>query len=376
VLGRRALALGFVSLSALAACQLIVGVNDEEGLLRPDAATADVVDDIIVPEDPCKKLHPPLPPTADKIPADAGAQNYVLGVRRFYARKNGEVMGYDLDGRCTGIPGSTTSDPPCTSSKGIMADADGGIDNALLTISESFAAFNGTNAGSDLVGDLVNKQIDLGAFTNLIGLFGYNGLSNDDEITVHIVPATGLSSVGCDGGTLPEAGPQWDGCDTWAHSPGKIVDGKDPVWTGAIKGYVADDVLVVQAQDLTFGLIGNELNTSDGMLTARIVRDGSGSIRMTDAVVAGRTPANELLSIVQLLELNGTRICESGQFLGLLRDSVCRARDLPLTQKEDGRGLSCGAISFAFGFEAEPVRLGTAGMLPDVTCDAGMTCSD
>ena len=44
MLGRRALALGFVSLSALAACQLIVGVNDEEGLLRPDAATADVED--------------------------------------------------------------------------------------------------------------------------------------------------------------------------------------------------------------------------------------------------------------------------------------------------------------------------------------------
>ncbi len=376
MLRRRALALGFVSLSALAACQLIVGVKDEEGLPRPDAATADVLDDVVVPEDPCKKHHPPLPPTADKIPADAGAQNYVLGVRRFYARRNGEVMGYDLDGRCTGIPGSTTSDPPCTSSKSPLADADGGIDNALLAISESFAPFSGTGGTGDLVGDRVNQQIDLGAFTNLIGLFGYNGLSNDDEVTLHIVPATGLSSVGCDGGTPPEAGPQWDGCDMWSHAPGKIVDGTNPVWSGGIKGYVADDVLVVRAQDLTFGLIGNELYAGDGLLTARIVRDGSGSIRLADGVVAGRTPANRLLSLVQLLELNGTRICESGQLLTLLRDSVCRARDLPLTREEDGRGVACGAISFAFGFEAEPVRLGTAGTLPDLSCDAGMTCSD
>lgn len=372
---RRAFAFGFLTAASLAACQLIVGVKDEDGFLRPDAAaTADAVDEDAPADDPCKKYGPPPPPEAGTVPADPGGQSSVFAVRKFYIRPRGStIMGYDLDGRCTGSQGSTTSESPCRPPGKILADGDGGVDNALAALTDKFAIMS--DAG-DLLGDLANEQVDLGKATNIIGLFDYNGLPNDDDVSAQVAMGLGLSSTGCDDEVLNDDGgltPRWDGCDVWAHAPGQIIDGPQPVWQTA-KGYVADGVLVVRTERMKLGLIYGEITAEDCVLTARI-EGTEGAYRLVDGIFAGRVSAANVVEIVRLMDLNGVLVCKDEARFSLLRGMICGVRDLPLHRADDGRGLACEAVSFAFGFEAEKARLGNAGTFPTPDCiSQDVTC--
>jgi hypothetical protein len=367
VLGRRALVFGFVAIAVLAACQLIVGVEDEVGAARP-VSTEGGIDAGI--EDPCRKHHPPPEPSADKLPPGAGASNYVFAIRRFYGRPNGRLLGYDLDGRCTGNSTSTTSDSPCRppkSAKGPVVDGDGGVDNALVASLDQVGIVTKVE---DPLAAAANTNIDRGAFTNLIGLFGYNGQPNDDEIFSQVGTAVGLASTGCDGDGGTDA-PAWDGCDKWIHGPGSIVNSAaspTAVWKDLNEGYVMDDTLVVKAKRMPLGLIYGELMLRDATMTARITRADGGAVLLTDGIVAGRALATDVIRVVQHFYFESQLICQSPNLMTVLSSTVCAVRDVPLEPDDDGRDQPCDAVSFAFGFDAELAEVGLGGDLPDAGC--------
>lgn len=374
-LARHLFALGFLAASTLAACQLLVGIEDERGVARPDAAPPDAAVDDAGVEDPCVKRHPPPPPSGATGEAK---KSFVFAVRSFTTRTDaGAILGYDLDDRCTGTPGSTTADAPCVSpGETLIVDGENGIDNALVGLSESFGVGNDAGEGDDLVAQNVNGEISSGYFTNLIGLFDYNGLPNDDEVRVRVVPGVGPPLVSNeDGGAATNGPPLWDGNDTWNHTADDISPGDPPVWGKTIKGYVVDDVLVVPARgNVAVGLLGRELLVSGGVLTARMVREGGEVRGLTGGIIAGRALADHLLQILAVLSLQEKSICE--HFAPVLQEVLCGARDIPFDQKKDGQGLACDAISLGFGFEAAPARLGAKGQLPTLECDAALACTD
>ncbi len=361
---RRHVVLASVALVALAACQLIVGVDDEAGVPRPVTTEAGSVD--AGPVDPCRK-H--VPPPRSEVPAPDDKLDLVFAVRQFVAQPSQGTLGYDLDGRCTGIDGSTTADPPCVGPSP-SRDADGGVDNGIAKVLETFKVFSNTD---DPVGQAATNNIAGGVFTNLIGVFGYNGQKNDPSVQVQVVVSVGLRSVGCDGGTTDGGGerlkPQWDGCDTWNHTPDAIKDGANPVWLQVREGYVADDTLVVQIPESKIGIFIGEFAVYDGAMTARIERDANGRvIGLRNGVFAGRASASDMLRVVQFLNFNRTVVCEDPIAFQAIKDALCKGRDIPIHREDDGKGQRCDGVSVAFGFEADPARVGIAEPVPDASC--------
>lgn len=361
----RIIAIGLLSVLTLGACHLLVDVEDEPGVARPDAAVPDDVgtDANADATDPCVKRHPPVWHEPEGGAADGGSDgssDFVFAVRTL----NGTgALGYDLDERCTGIVGSTTSDSPCQVSTRPIVDSPAGVDNALGDSMKTLLL----QGADDPFGKKTTFDIAQGKVTNLIGLFRYNGLANDPEVRVQIVMSGGLESTGCDGG-LGAATPQWDGCDRWSYAPGNIENG---LWVSTEAGYVVDDVLVLNASKPVKVALAGELPISEAILTARLVREGGVVVGLDDGILAGRMHSRDVITATQAQQTLGTVVCKNEGLFATLRESVCGVRDVPLRRADDGKGLACDAVSFAFGFSAHIVKLGNERAFPEQDCDGG-----
>jgi len=358
VRARRSLAFASAALLGLAACQLLVGVEDEPGARRPDASSADAAE-AAVETDRCVKHHPPPPPN-DTSSVDADVAPLVFAIRTFRGRPRGQpLLGYDLDDRCTGDPTSLSSESPCEppNRREPLADEDGGIDNALGTAVAGFAALS--DAG-DPFGAAATKNIDVGKSTNLISVFEYDGQANDGHVVAQIELAAGLLSTGCgDGGT--QNGPRWDGCDTWARAPG-LIPGRTGV-TRQYDGYVTDGVLVIRGEEMNIGLLVGEITIYDAVLTAEVER-AEGKTTLKNGIIAGRAAAVDVVSAVQYVDFDHVVVCNNPASFELARTTICRSRDLPLRRYDDGHGVACEAVSFAMGFDAEIALAGEVREMP------------
>jgi hypothetical protein len=374
---RRTLALALVATWGAVACQIIAGVEDEEGVARPDGSVADAGDSASDAAEGCARRLPPAPPSPESVPRDAPDHDYIFAIRAFSGRVKGqEVLGYDLDGRCTtaDVTGSSLACSPPLGGK-VDIDGEGGIDNALAHIIDGYALI--TDA-SDPVGAAANENIARGKYTNLIGLFGYNGAANDDSVKAQIVATAGLQSTGCDdAGEVGDGAPRWDGCDTWKYVKGKITRfDVTPVWQ-TVDGWVSNDVLVVPMDQLAFSLFVGDVPLYNAYFTARIDRTG-GVVRLKDGIITGRAEAQAVVGGVRTLDFAGVTMCKVPTIFEAMRDAICKARDLPLLPTDDGKGKSCNAVSLAFGFEAELARLGVEGpTAPDSDCpEQDVTCPE
>jgi hypothetical protein len=363
---------------SLVACQLVLGVRDEDGAPREAGAEGGASAEGGPPT--CGK-QPPPPPQPSELPDATDGVAFIVAFREFKINPPNTALGYDLDGRCT-TKDSDASDLPCTNEAGLVVDDPGGIDNAFVreVISTFIAAKDGE--APDPAANTLNVPLAEGRRTILVSVVGYNGEANDAHVKVGVASSERFERGGeCAPGLLPpiEAGafddagdpplPRWDGCDAWTYTPGTLVVNGTP--SATYDGYVHDHVLVVTAPTLTLSYYSMVLPFSEALMTATIVADpATASYFLRDGVITGRIRTEPLFTAAGAL---AHLACNDGK-RALLRSVVCAARDIPERKAADGTRAACDAISFALGFSAEPARLGHEGpAAPALLCDASPT---
>ena len=197
------------------------------------------------------------------------------------------VIGYDLDGLCTGLE-PPNNGAPCAAPEGGTTPTDkaGGVDNSFQSAFEKFFLFS--SDPNDKGASSFNKAIRAGQQTTLLALIDYNGEANDSVVKISLTPSAGLQSPG-DGG---DGGPSWDGQDRWTYVSEAAFIGDVPVPLST--GYVANDVLVVNFAELKLAFGEFALTLHDAVVTATIAREGT--VRsLHNGTIAGRAGANDLI---------------------------------------------------------------------------------
>ena len=366
--------LGGVFLFAVGACQLVVGLerpgeNDPFAPAPGDAGT-DGPSTAIESGLPflCESAFPAPPPKGSVVGAD-----FTLAVRAFnYTTRDGGLAGIDLDcihtcGPSAGEARACIPNDADGSTPADLCDEPGGIDNQLVR--ELLRQITPDLRGS-------NRQIDLGKYGQILRLKGYNGLPDDDEVGVALVPAAGFEQNKCDGGAPAADGgvPRWDGCDFWSLDQ-KFSAELTPNFR---PGYVRGSVLYSKPQlddGTNLGEIAIQLSApiilrSAGVIAPleRLGADGKtpltdGSIpakalRVRDAVVFGRIRTSEVLDFSGRLRINDNVNCIRYDFWRRIQEKICAAPDLP--SEPSKVGSRCDAFSAGVRFEAEPAKLGNS----------------
>lgn len=351
---RRSFAIATLAALSVAACQLIAGIEDQEGTPRsatgeagpvpPDASDADVVKT-------CVPHVPPSPPPVEDPTGNQGAPLF-FAIRQAFSAVDGGTVGYDIDDHCS----AGGADVPC---HGSPNDRDGGIDNAF------FADFISSLAipigGSDPALATTNEAIDAGSDGIFLAVYGYNGQPDDDKVSFALVSSPGLVSTAC-GDAGAEAGPRWDGCDVWSIGSTKIIA---TVLQEVQPAYVTQGTLVVRygTKDLAIRFGGTELRLRDAIVSAKLVPLGDGRHELQDGVITGRAPTADLFESAArvTVRVGGSvkHLCETPATIEVIRDNICPARDLRLAG--DDPSSACDGLSIAIGFGASPAAVGLPG---------------
>jgi len=333
--------------SATYACTIVSGLRvpapdgpDAAGDAAADAPQGALPD----AGDGCRHAFPPPKPAA----AGAGGNLEVLVALRTIELRSGAI-GYDLDGFCTcGAQG-----PSCASAQ-VACDPEGGVDNVAGPL-----ALDGVFSGYDLEKRL-NGLIEGGHNTLLLGLQQYNGLPDDDQVTVSVYSAGGVYPSLGDGGFAGEAGaPRWDGDDPWSLDRAQLPTGKPPgSFDTNEAAYVAGGTLVAPVRVKERLNDAFELALTGGVLTAEITMV-DGAPQIARGVIAGRWPAVEMVRVFFDLEdpLTGSPVCKDF-LVEQVRSSICNAADINANPAADGTAAPCDALSIGMAFTAVPAKFG------------------
>jgi hypothetical protein len=370
---RFATALTFGCAMLLAACQLLLGVEDEKGAARPPVIVGDDGGDADVASG-CQLAHPPSAPAAK----DGGPpQTIFFAAQTFRVSPSGAPrIGYDLDDRCTDTE-TPPADLACSGSgSGTAAvDGPGGIDNALGWFSEQMSEFfKSQDAGPDPFAKQFTSYATIGYRTLHISLALYNGEANDDEVTVSVRASGPFLRSGCAGAGAPDAAclngvadagcaPQWDGCDQWSYVGIPVPS----------RAWVRDNVLVARIDDLHLPLGDVEISLKDAVVTARLDLTDGAKRRLTGGILAGRASAAELVSgVLGTTDSNDKSYCNDPTVRATVTSLLCGARDIRATKSLDGTG-ACDAISVGLGFDAVEAQFPTPGIaIPPGGCPAAL----
>ncbi|HEY8077815.1 MAG TPA: hypothetical protein VIF62_27000 [Labilithrix sp.] len=338
--------------AALAACQILAGIHDEDGADRPvDAALAsDVVsptaDAGVDARIACRILDASPAPAAPA--GDPTAPTTVFALRSI---SFAPIGGIDLDCRDTRDGG----DAPC---RGSPDDGEGGADQAYNVALADQVGGGGTG---DPTGDHFTSQFQLGGETVLISVADLTLPFPTDATGLHvgIIGSYRLKSVDCAGPlSVVDAGteggtPKWDGCDEWWQ----VHDLKTYVTTNA---FLSGGTLYATFEDpVRIDLNEMTVTIQHLFLTATFVTnpgagaDGGTLYALQRGVLAGRmTPEDATLATLNYHTSLKPPLCQQLQALPVqLRDAVCTRRDLPLS----GSGApdeTCETVSIALPFEA------------------------
>ncbi|CAN5918790.1 hypothetical protein BH11MYX4_BH11MYX4_04230 [soil metagenome] len=305
--------------------------------------------DGFAPDGPvCGKRVPDRPSAAKG--AQGGEIVGAMSELRFIPAQDGAPLGFDLDKLCT-CPGKRA----CTNASAADQQCDvpnTGIDNAGgLILSVLFPAqLNAQLQGSLRAG--VNGLV--------VRVLGWDGTPDDADVKVSLYNVVGLKGSD-DGGALA----RFDGNDEL------IVDDSSLLTTADLgskyfdtSAYVAGGVLVA-AFDFDFRLaVPNlidaaappsavEVPLRTARLVGKIERVGAAGLRMGDAQLVGRLPADRIFT-----QLSRIGLCQNSPDFAKIKGSTCASLDLPTSPSQDGRNVACDALSFAIGLKISPARLG------------------
>lgn len=357
---------------AAAACSLLNPLDGYSGGSVPDATAPPLADgptnvpDADVPDvRTCKPKRTPERPA----PSDTTTrERLVLAADMLEIGKAEE--GYDVDNLCTCPEKSACAS---TATNLVRCDTDGGVDNALgpetLAVVGLLPPSNGYRPGSGT--DLIRA----GRYNFFIELRGYNNTNDDDEVQVGVLGSGGLELS--DGGD-PDAGPRFDGQDTWTVDRDSVLGQQTtpPYEARGVdtRAYVRDGTLVARLDlDLRVGALYTKFRES--VITGRIVRDG-GQARLVDGMVSGRIRSTDVLTSMQTLKspFSNTYLCRNEPVYLEAKRRICAALDLPASSASDGKDAPCEASSFTMVFSAKPAKMGSLVSVPlDKPCGIDWT---
>ncbi len=314
----------------------------------------------------CTKVHPPGPSGKDE-PGEPPPEELVFALATLDVAEDAggvpNTPGYDLDNACTCAPDA----PTCVNSAPVAAacDADGGVDNGGTNLLTKLVAIGGTDLD-------FTSSFSSGERGVLLRLRKYNGGHNDPEVELAVMMSGGHRGI--ETGT-PDV-PKHDGTDEWTIDPSWLLGGGVngppyvPIYVNT-KAYVVDDTIVSINTPYPLRLSQLNMNLTNMMVTARIVRDGS-LYRLVQGRIAGRWATKELLTTVETLRDKSQPknpdggldpgICGESSLYKTLKGLVCEAVDLTSDPKLDKTNAPCDALAVTMAFSADPASI--AGLFP------------
>ena len=305
------------------------------------------------------------------------------------------TLGWDLDERCTEVPGAAIDagrldggatdggaldggawagwDLECAprrpASAGPVLDGDACRDNAFgAYVTLALAALP-----TDVQGD-ATMRMARGEYALLMRVRGYDGGADDPLVVVDVWPTVyGAPVGGARGDAL-----RWDGTDElWiAREAFSSLDDDTAVIRDA-QGYVRGGVLVMRLPtradfDFASAEVLLRLRVTDATITARI--DPDPTARLEDVTISGRWPLADLFAQLPWLGLCPGDPADDA-IARLVRDGLEPAADVaaePLTGSAPL--VPCEAISVAIGMTGYPARRGgvTSYERPPGVCPSAM----
>lgn len=306
----------------------------------------------------CARTRLPAPPP---VALDGDGPDFTVAVRRvdFGAGMNNDQIGLDLDQTCT-CPGPPSCAEPAFAT---ASHCDGalGRDNAAGV---GFGLIHALEPTIDL--SLLSTETDIGAWSILFRVRGYNGQDNDSRVEVALYPAGG--------GNKPTMAPKWMEQDLWPIAStalgGDKTSVENPLFVDA-KAYVTQKTLVARLPAALFALYNShqglehlEIKLSAVIVTAQIEKTTSGAFRLSKGTIAGAWTLPEVFNSLSSLRENGLAEClgQGGIYEGF-RDRLCSVVDLAASPTSAG----CDALSFGMSFESYPAALGGVIAPPPLT---------
>lgn len=353
------------------ACAAIFGLDDlSDANYRTDAGVP-VVDgtapvDGTTPSDAgadatdprCARLSLPDKPTVSGSAATPGDVYAALKRLRLGTTEGDPVIGFNLDKRCTDERTQTS----CIT-KGrdgvelVPRDKDGsagpGIDNAGTSLLSLLAGFGGAFSQSGIDDLVANGELGI-----VFRVINWNQEPNDSDVTLEIFPA--FRATGLDDGGVRVPKPQFGRGDIWTlddryqavetHSTLKSTPGAAYVSNGVLVAHFDKLVIPLKAPDDERPL---DLIVKEGIFSGPIVKEASG-YKVT-GTFAGRMRTVDFLDQVRLVHVQDSLgilnagVCDppNGEqhAYGLLKSTICSARDIMSASILDNQNQSCDSLS-------------------------------
>jgi hypothetical protein len=301
---------------------------------------------------PCVLAVPPAPP---KVKDAGGDEEFVAAVRTMDLGESASPgIGFDLDGVCT-CPGP----PSCAAPSWATAshcDAEGGRDNGA---GQAFGKINAAFSPASIISSVeLSQRANLGSWTILVRVRGYDGGDDDDQVDVALYLTTGFSGA-----------PAWNGGDAWPVADVSLADAMtvDQPLVHDPAAHVTGGTLVARfaAVPLLFQGAGVQLRVdlSAVTLSAHLQATDGGGRRLTGGTVAATWKLADLFTNLSGLRINGGQaLCTDSAYYLLVKSALCAAADL--SAAGGGVDAGCDALSFGMGFEGYPALLGSVAALP------------
>jgi hypothetical protein len=357
------------ALCAIAACQLIAGLEDRR--LRDEAGAADAADATPM-DDPCSVVGlPPRPDPSSSTPDDAVTIVYALQAIDFgFDAGMTGPYGFNLDKTCT-CPGPDT----CTRAPdaGIACDVPPqGIDNNGNLLFRKAAELN-------LVTQLqLNQALSTGESGVLVRIEKYNGQPNDAQVRVAVFSSLGIQGF-AEGGA-----PKHDGTDQWTVESQSVLGGTSD---GGFVAVYADPTAYVTNNTVVAALdfpvtIGSTVTSpvtielTSGFIVAKLANVSG--VRALSGTFAGRWPMTKMLTSFQAFvdPFNPpTHLCGSDPAYQIVKGLACGAADITRSPDLD-KGGPCDAVGVGVHIQAIESQFGKVASRPDAGFPCGPQWSD
>lgn len=298
---------------------------------------------------PCVSATYPDPPTSGMTGGDLA---FVVALRKVDLGDgdNQGLLGLDLDNKCT-CDGDGPSCLAPSYAKEDNCDGPGGRDNSLAQVFKFMTILLGSSFGSPALSDDANA----GKWSMLFRVAQYNGLADDDQVSLSVFPSAG---------TEGDVTPTWTGNDAFRVAAAAIAPGGTTVDTPRFidtKAYVSGNVLVASLPEsaivLPSGTAEVAVDITAGLVMAEIVPVGS-SYGLRKGIIAGRWRNDDVfVTLSRFRDGNGAPICKGQLLYDTVKGKLCGFTDIlsSLGSPTD----ECDSISAGIGFEADPAGFGS-----------------
>ena len=294
---------------------------------------------------------------------------------------NGPAVGYDLDNHCTCQgEGDSCREPDWAAAE--HCDGPNGRDNAIAQLFHDLGTFD-----EDFTSAHYTQRAAEGRNTILLRVRSYNGLANDDQVTVSIHPSKGLDQEPC---LAPGTIPAWDGNDLWPINVNSLNAGTGGSGFGGAGGgtscgdnghdrddaryidenaYVNEWQLVANLPQVALEFISDNdtvpVQLTAGFVTGRIESQGS-AWYVRDGLMVGRWKLTEFFRLIGSIPHEGALLCTNHPVYPLIKSAACLFPDI--ASELSGPTTPCDALSFAMALEGYPAQIGS--VLPEATPSA------